>query len=455
MNTPLRLIMSTLCCTLALASPLSTADTLGNIYRQAVQNDYQFQAARAQLRADSEAGNLGRSALLPQIGAQAQWVRSEIEEGGLDQTYSRETTRYSVSLNQPLVDLSAWQNYRRGQVLTDLASAQFITAEHGLILRTANAYFEALQAVDNVNTAKAEEAALKQQLEQSQQRYEVGLTAITEVHEARAAYDSAVANRLVADGNLGIAFEGLEVLTGQPHHTLSPLKGDFPVVPPEPRDREAWVQLARENNADILVAKLNMEAAKASANARRNEHLPTLYGNLSYGNELVSGGRPPQAGQLPRDFDSTTATVGVTLNVPIFTGGATSASRREAYERYLAARDLHMQAQRDAVQTTRSAHLSVLTSVAAVNARQLAITSNQSALDATQAGYEVGTRDLVDVLNAQGNLFRAQRDYYDALYTYVLANFQLKQAAGVLMDDDVFNLSQWLDQSSPVTYQRD
>lgn len=454
MNTHFRLIMFTLCCTLALTSQPLMADTLGNIYRQAVQNDYQFRAAQAQRRADSEAKNLGRAALLPQINGQAQWIRSEIEESGLDQDYSRETTSYSISLRQPLVDLSAWQTYRRGQALTDLASARFITAEHALILRTANAYFGALQAVDNVNTAKAEEAALKQQLEQSQQRYEVGLTAITEVHEARAAYDSAVANRLVADGNLGIAFEALEVLTGQPHHTLSPLKDDFPVVPPEPRDREAWVQLARENNADVLVARLNMDAAKAQADAQRNRHLPTLYGDVSYGSDSVSGGRPQQ-GFFPGDVDSRSATVGVTLNVPIFTGGGTSASRREAYERYLAARDLHMQAQRDSVQTTRSAHLRVLTSVAAVNARQLAITSNQSALDATQAGYEVGTRDLVDVLNAQGNLFRAQRDYFDALYTYVLANFQLKQAAGVLLDEDVFSLSQWLDQDNPVSYQRD
>ena len=432
-----------------------SAETLQDIYQQALQNDHQYRADQAQHQADSENEHLGRGALLPQISAEASWFKSQISDRSSDQDHDREQKAYSVGLSQALVDLNAWSLYRRGQSLTNVADAELVRAQQSLILRTASAYFEALQAVDNAATARAEEEALKQQLEQARQRFEVGLTAITEVHEAQAAYDSANANRLVTDGNLEISFEALEVLTGKSHESLAPLKDDFPVVPPAPLERDQWEDIALENNASLQVAWHSMRSAKAFADAQKNRHLPTLYGSVSYGaNRLtIEDGIPPDLEGLPPSIggghDHTTR-YGVTLSVPLFTGGNTSAGRRQSYSQYLVAQELHSRTQRDIVQSTRTSHLAVLTTAATVKARQQAIISNRSALDATQAGYDVGTRDLVDVLNAQRNLYRAQRDYYDSLYTYVLATLQLREAAGILAAEDIAELNQWLDESRSI-----
>jgi len=442
--------LSSVCCALVLLTQTSQAETLQDIYAQALANDHRFKAAQAQRDAGVENRGITRAGLLPQIAGTADWSKTRLDTEVATQTrpagkYDLESTGYGASLRQSIIDLSTWYNYSRGKALADTAEAQFVLAQEDLILRTANAYFAALQAVDNLATAKAEQDALAHQLEQTKQRFAVGLTAITEVHEAQAAYDSATANRLVAEGSLGIAFEALEVLTGQSYSGLSPLSEQFPVTPPEPLNRDEWVKLALDNNASLKAAWFAAQSAEASAKAAKSAHLPTLTGSLTYGHSE----------QELEDIsieDQNAATVRLDLSVPLFSGGGISASRRQAAAQYVQARETYLQTQRDTVQNTRSRHLDVLTTAATVKARLQAITSSRSALEATQAGYEVGTRDLVDVLNAQRNLYSAQRDYYNALYSYVLATLQLKQAAGVLVAADVSELDQWLDKSRTVNY---
>jgi type I secretion outer membrane protein, TolC family len=441
--------LSSVCCALILLSQTAQAETLQDIYRQAVENDHRFKAAQAQRDAGVENKNLSRAALLPQIAGDASWQKSDVENDVVSvqnpAKYDGTQTAYGVGLNQSIINLSNWHRYSQGRALADTAEAEFLIAQEDLILRASRAYFDALRAVDNLATAKAEEDALGHQLEQTKQRFAVGLTAITEVHEAQAAYDSATANRLVAAGSLGIAFEALEVLTGQSYRSLSPLLDDFPVAPPEPSNREEWVKMALDNNASLKASWFSARSAEANAKAAKADHFPTLGGSIRYGNT----GRDIDDDTV---LDQTSTTVQLDLSVPLYAGGGISASRRQAANQYVQARELYLQTQRDTVQNTRSRHLDVLTTAATVKARKQAITSSRSALEATQAGYDVGTRDLVDVLNAQRNLYSAQRDYFNALYSYVIATLQLKQAAGVLVAADVGELDQWLDKSRTVDY---
>ncbi|MFL0803818.1 MAG: TolC family outer membrane protein [Agarilytica sp.] len=430
-------------------SSVSQAETLAEIYQQALQNDHKFKAARAAYEAGREDEKIGLSGLLPQIKGEISWQDSETDSVGIrrgaDTNEKTENTLsgYSVSLTQPLFDMAAWHSYKSGKLKRKVSDAKLKTAQQALIIRTAEAYFDVLRAIDNFETAKAEENANSHQLEQSQKRFEVGLTAITEVHETQAAYDNSLARRLLAEGNVGIKFEALEVITGQSYRSVSPLKRSFPISPPSPSNRKDWVDFATQNNFALAAASLGAEALRQVANQSKAAHYPRLVGNLSYSDNNSDGNTNGDITDLDTDGPS----FGVTLSIPLFAGGGISASRRQAANNYLESKENYLQTQRDIVQQARSLHLTVLTDVATVKARKQAIKSNQSAVEATKAGYDVGTRDLVDVLIAQRSLYTAQSNYSDALYTYVLNTLKLKEVAGLLTEKDVSELDAWLDPS--------
>lgn len=439
-----------ICSFAALCSFTNTgfSETLEEVYKQALENDHQFRAAQAAYEAGKESVNLGRAGLLPSLNGSASW---QANEQVIDDVTIRDgdSTGYAVSLEQTLFSMNSWHTYKSGAASAKAAEAQFKFSEQDLIIRTAQAYFDALKAVDDLETALAEEDALRHQLEQTRQRFQVGLTAITEVHEAQAAFDSSTVNRLTAEGQLGIAFEALEVITGKPTNELSPLKTAFPVVNPTPADREAWVEFALENNYNLAAASFQATSAREDARAARAGHYPTVTASASYSNGTTTDNLA--VAPVPSDSDIEDTVLSLNLRVPLFNGGAVSASRRQANALADQSREIYLQTQRDVIQRARSLHLAVVTGAASVQARAQAITSSQSALDATQAGYEVGTRDLVDVLNAQRNLYRAQRDYYTALYAYVVFTLQLKEAAGILEPKDITELSNWLDANKTVS----
>ena len=441
---------------LLVGTPQARSEDLYTIYQRAIDNDHEYRAARAAYEAGKESAALGRAGLLPKINAQASLQESTSDVDGdaasplgrpLPYTNDTSGTQVSVSLTQPLFDLSAWYDYRAGKAGVDAAEAQFHLAEQNLVLRTARAYFAVLEAADNLQTAMAEEEALTQQLEQSRQRFNVGLSAITEVHESQAAYDSAVAARLVAEGQVGVSFEALEVLTGQSYREVSALSPQFEVKPPEPQAREDWVERALKANANIAAARAQVAAAEQSAKSAKAKHLPTLALTGNYSTSDESSEFSP--GNTSNDSNVDRQVIGLTLNLPIFNGGAVSAGRRRAQQLAEQNREQWLKTQRDVVQATRSLHLSVVTSAATIRARKQAIVSNESAVEATQAGYEVGTRDLVDVLNAQRGLFQARRDYASTLYDYILRSLELKQVSGQLSGEDLAKLNAWLsDQKS-------
>jgi outer membrane protein len=457
---------------LCLSAVQLQADTLQDIYALALENDHQLKADTAAYHANKEALTIGRSGLLPQVSATAQYTEIEGEStsyqsfgnGGSGGTVSNdsETSQesYSVSLTQPLFNMAAWFGYQQGKALSDQAKAQYSADQQSLIIRVSEAYFNVLRSIDNMETAQAEEKALGHQLEQTKQRFEVGLTAITDVHEAQAAYDNATATTLEALGNLGIAFEELEVLTGRSHDQVAPLVETFPVIKPEPMARHEWVDFALQNNYSLKVAQLNSDAAKQNARSKASGHMPTVTASYRYLDREDSNTDIIIDGNLVLEPDSRTndqSTIAVQLDVPIFSGMRVSGERRQAYQQHMQAQELYNKTQRDIIQGARSLHLSVVTNVAQVKARQQAITSSTSALEATQAGYEVGTRNLVDVLVAQRNLYQAQRNYDDTRYGYIVNMLRLKEVAGNLTPEDVLQLTQWLNAEKQVersTYEK-
>ena len=452
---------------LVLSAP-SEAETLTEIYELALQNDPQLRAASAAYRAQRENKAIARAGLLPQASLSGEYSETDSEDqsnrliGSVTSVSDGESetdqTSYGLSVRQPVFDLPAWYDYKQGQTVSEQARVQLQAEQQDLIVRVTDAYFEVLNASENLNSAIAEEQAIARQLEQTRQRYEVGLLPITDVHEAQAAYDSAKVNTLVLQGALKIAFEQLEVLTGQSHNQLAGLKDDFPALPPD-AGRDEWVQVALENNLSLKLSRLDRTAARQNADARKAEHLPTLTASYNYQDMeqdslfdgISSFGGEPQQLRSPTSVESQTSTVAISLDMPIFTGGLVSAQRRQAVAQYLEAEENANFALRNTTQQTRSAHLNVVTNAAAVAARKQAITSAESALEATRAGYEVGTRNIVDLLFAEQSLYQAKRDYANARYDYIASSLELKLLAGQLSPEDVHQLNAWLDPGQSIT----
>lgn len=455
------------CVIIGTASSVASADNLRDIYELALRNDPTIRAAEASYKAGLEAENLGRSGLLPQIGGTAQYgvsstqSQSESPFAGRvipsDVDSDSTTNAWGVNLDQRVFDMPAWFGFTQGKELTRQAQAQFAADQQQLIVRVAEDYFAVLRALDNLDASRAQERANQRQLEQTQQRFDVGLIAITDVHEARAAYDLSVATRLGDEGNLGVALERLSVLTGQRHDNVWLLKEDYPVVNPDPMEKEEWVNFALDNNYTVKATAYGRDAANERAKGSKAEHYPKLSARLGY-----QDSRAHNDLELKEyDFDtgaptgntnsydgvpnvSTGGSATLNLTVPLYTGGFISASRRQADQEFNRAQENYAGAVRNTVQATRALHLQTTVDVATTKARRLAITSSQSAYDATQAGYEVGTRNIVDVLNVQQTLFSAVRDYANARYQYVIDMLKLKNQAGLISPKDVQELSEWL-----------
>ena len=432
-------------------STVSYGETLSEIYELAIENDATLKVAEATYRSDLEFEKQAFSTILPQIEATASYGEQDVDNVGFDSDTltSAETTRegdqtaYSISLSQNIFNLSAWFGFKQGKAITRQAEAQLASDQQALIVRVAQAYFDVLSARDNLEASKAEERATKRQLEQTQQRFDVGLIAITEVHEARAVFDNTVVRRLTDEGNLGTAYEAISVLTGREHANFWQLNEDFPVVDPDPMSRGEWVEFALKNNYSLKASLHAMEAAHQNARARKMQHAPTITGSYSYTDNETNADRTGVTDGI-LDSDSETTAWRVELRVPLFSGGMISSQRRQAYEQYNSALQNRILTQRNVVNGTRASHITVVTDVQRVKARSQAIVSTTSALDATQAGYEVGTRNIVDVLQAQRSLYSSIRDYANSRYDYIVNMLILKQRAGILSPQDIYDTNKWM-----------
>lgn len=445
---------------LSMSSSTLMAESLRDIYELALENDATLKAQEARYLAGREQEKLALSRLLPQVSANYERSGSDQDRkaesfdfsDGINTIDSRTTTDtitdgYGVSLNQALFDLPAWFGFKSGKELTKQAESTFAADQQNLIVRVVDAYFQVLRAQDNLEASKARERAFERQLEQTQQRFEVGLIAITDVYESQAAYDSAKVSRIVDENNVMVALERLSVLTGQRHSNLHLLKEDFDITPPEPIDRAAWVDFATTNNFRLKAAEYGEEAARQQAKSKSMEHSFKVSGNYTYTDNETSGSlkrKPSTQFDTSPDSEMDLNYWQLRLDMPLYSGGAISADRRKAAQDFNAAREQRIQLSRDTVTSTRSLHMTVVSDVSRVAARGQSIVSTRSALDATQAGYEVGTRNVVDVLNAQNALVNAQRDYANARYDYINNMMLLKEQAGILSPEDINNLDSYL-----------
>ena len=437
------------------------ADSLRDIYELALQNDAQLKTEEAVYLATRETENLSRSALLPQVSTAYSYKHSDgntdgfgpiIGDSGIiigDTSTNRntDTDGYVISLSQSLFDLSAWFSFQSGKEVTKEAEATFAANQQNLIVRVVDAYLLVLRAQDNLAASQAQERAFERQLEQTQQRFEVGLIAITDVYEAQAARDLSQVNRIADENNVSVALERLSVLTGQPQSNLNVLKEDFRILPPDPVDRAAWVDFSLANNFKLQAARYKEEAARQTAKANQMEHAPKVTAGYEYSDFDVSGTNrsvPDTGFTSPPDSNMDESMWQVRVSVPLYSGGAISANRRKAAQEYNASREELINLTRNTVTNSRSLHMTVLSDVSRIAARQQSIVSSRSSLDATQAGYEVGTRNVVDVLNAQNTLFQAERDYANSRYDYILNMMRLKEQAGLLSPEDVIRLDSFL-----------
>jgi outer membrane protein len=425
------------------------AETLQEVYLLARDNDALLKSQAAQAAAGRETGNIYRAALLPQAELDGTASKAETDISGARCTalnkghcseVDTDTDTGSLRVSQNLLNIEAWYDFQKGKKLSEQADAQYRSDEMELLVRVTQAYVGVLRAIDNYQTALAQEKAIERQLEQTKQRFDVGLIAITDVQESQATYDSARVETLSALGNIGIAFEAVQVLTGQPLEKIAPLAEGFPVKMPQPEAQAEWERMALENNPDLAVSALSMDAARANAKARRAAHLPTVYGSFERSDSDSSIDYNP--GNL--DDDQNGNVVAINMRIPLYSGGGVSAARRQAYQQQIAAEESFTNNQRNAVQGARSYHLAVSTDIQRVAAQKQAIVSAQSALDATQAGYEVGTRNIVDVLDAEQRVYRARFLYANARYQYIINMLRLLQTAGTLSDENVLRFNEWL-----------
>jgi outer membrane protein len=446
--------------TTLLMAPIAASESLLDIYEIALDNDAQLRAETAQYRADLELKTLALAPLLPQVTAGASRSMRDSENTRLsivdfdngnvviaDQTTGSRTytTRYDISLSQTLFDLSAWFDWKAGSERSKQAEATVAAAQQNLIVRVSEAYFGVLRAQDNLRAAKAQERALARQLEQTRQRFNVGLIAITDVYEAEARHDLAGVTRIVEENNVAVALERLSVLTGQQHGELQLLSNEFTPELPMPTDRSAWVDFALENNYELAAIRFAEEAARQNAKSRQMGHAPRISAQVSYSESDTAGTvTPPNAFNLPPNSEGEDESFQIRLDMPLYAGGSISANRRRAAEQFNAVRENRINLTRNTITASRSLHMTVTSDVARVKARKQAIKSTQSALDATVAGYEVGTRNIVDVLNAQNAVFSAQRDYANSRYDYVLNSMRLKENAGTLSPEDIAALEAFL-----------
>ena len=424
-----------------------SSESLLDIYNEALENDPTYKAAEYSYLADKELKVQGRAALLPSITLSGSTNWNEYYQNKeLQQQYNSFST--SARVTQPLFRLDTWFQYRQSKSLTDAAEADFAFEQQNLLVRTAELYFGVLRAIDNLNAAISEEKAIKKQLDQAKQRFEVGLSAITGVQEAQLAFDLSKASRIRIEGSLYSARESLNALIGREIFSLNELGDGLLIDLPTPSSKEAWVELALENNYQLKAAYLRKKAAKSSARSVASNHLPKIdiVGSQSESetNQFNYEGFNINGQDIPVPSVTGRRNYAIQLSMPLFQGGAVNSRRKQAYSQYERANENTLFTERRIIQEVRSQFSNVLTLVANVNAQKQAVISATSALEATQVGYRVGTRNVVDLLQAEKNLYSAEKNLANAKYDYILANLRLGLASGTITPADIVKINNLL-----------
>ncbi|MFI8719803.1 TolC family outer membrane protein [Stenotrophomonas sp. NPDC077464] len=426
----------------------SAADLL-QVYEMARNGDPQLSAAESTRLFDKEGAVQARAALLPQINGEASLTRNRTNPNHdiSSDSYTTKNRNYGISGSQTLINFTQFANLRAQRELSKAADFTLDSANDNLIVRTSSAYFNVLVGIESLSAAQTNEAAAKKQFDFADKRLEVGLAPITDVHEARAQYDQARANTIIAQNTLADAYQALTELTGQPVTDLRALPTDFrPELPAKYATVDQLVNEAVAQNPALKAQELQVSAAEASVSAARAGHLPTLSLGASVGRQASWGDVVGSGSNFSPDARSNS--VGLTLSVPIFSGGATQSGVRQALAQRDIAQDGYEQQKRALDRNTRNAYQTLVAGISEVEARRLAVVSAQSAYDASQVGLEVGTRTVLDVIQNQRILFSAQLEYANARYTFLQNRLLLGQAVGVLDIAELQDINRLLTQQA-------
>ncbi|MDE0678616.1 MAG: TolC family outer membrane protein [Gammaproteobacteria bacterium] len=441
-----------------------SSDNLLEVYEKARMSDPLLREAEARLMASREVRSQARSVLFPEIDANADYSRQDsratllfyaptptgefapiIESSTTDAT----STAWSFTLRQTIFDWAAVVALGASNDVLAQGEADFEAALQESMLRTAQAYFAVLGAQDELTSQSANRTAIARQLEQAQKRFEVGLIAITDVQEAQAAHDQAVAAEIAAKRSLATSEEQLREIVGSPMPVASltrPGEG-MPLPLPSPNVEQSWIDTALQQNPSLISARMTASIADAEVRLRRSDYLPTL--------EIVanvngsSGDRERVFRGMGADYRDSfrSDSIRLQLSVPIFDGFNRNSRVREARFLHRASTERLEGVERAVVRQTRDAFLGVSSEISRVNALRQAVASSQTALRATEAGYEIGTRTIVDVLDARRNLVQAETNYARSRYDFIINMLSLKSAAGILTEEDLAEVSGWMEQA--------
>ncbi len=417
-------------CVYASALP---AKSLNDLYQLAKNSEPGFQIANLERDAVRERRAQAQSAFKPSASAQANYGKGwngELENSGSN-------SGYTVSLNYQIYNRSRDIVLTQTERAIEKTEANYRNAEQGLMLQVAQLYFTALRAVDDLVFSRVAKEAIGKQLEQSRQRFDVGLIAITDVQESQAGYDLAIANEIQAQNALDNAYEALRELVGEYHQDLDILTDAIDLARPNPEDMEKWVENALQNNPALASIQYDVAIAQEGINLRRSESYPTLGVTASHGYADQRNGAFRSHG-----IDNSVA---LALQMPFDLSGRLGAQTREALIQHNQALDRLEQQRRQVQRSTRDAYLNLLSGISRVKALKQAVVSNETAYSATLTGFDVGTRTSVDVLNARQALLNAQRNYASARYSYLTSSLSLKQSAGLLQEEDMQKLGALLE----------
>ena len=439
----------------------ANAESLLEIYQQALQSDPLIHEAEARRLASLEASPQARGLLLPQLNAGGSWTQGSRSgstlfqvPGGVDIARTEsdtDTFGWGAELRQTIFRWDQVVGLKQAHKFVAKAEIDFEAAQQDLIVRVVVRYFEVLGAEDRLTSIHADRIAIARQLEQATQRFEVGLIAITDVQESQAAYDQSIASEIQAKRELATARYLLREYTGEYVTMLAAPGDDFPLQSPNPADEASWIDLAMGQNLSMVSSRFDEEIARDEISFRRTGHYPTIDLVANYQrsdtditNQTVDGTRFPDF-----EVDNQNDSIGIEFSLPIFAGGRTSSRVREAVYLHRASKEQLQRISRETERQTRDAYLGVLSEISRVNALGQAVKSSRTALEATQAGFEVGTRTIVDVLNSQRSLYIAITNFYQSRYTYIGNVLRLKLAAGTLEVQDLEQIDRFLSDRKP------
>jgi outer membrane protein len=413
-----------------------------DIYTIAKAQDTEIQQAEQNYNASIQEKPIARASLLPQINLSAETSDNDLEtEGqtfgvsGGDANYN--SNGYSLRLTQSLYNYDFYVQLRQAKNTVAKAQIELDASKQDLVLRVTDLYFNILDAEDDLKFATAEKDAINRQLQQAENRFEVGLIPITDVKEAQASFDRSVAREIEAQVRLELSIDALAVTTGERITDLKKLSQRVELVRPDPDSVSDWINTALNQNLNLLINEYDTKIAKQEIQRNQSRHLPTL--------DIVAAYNDNDSGGLTGSRSTEDSRIGLELNFPIFEGGRTHYQVKQSQYLYQASLQSQERIKRETTRDTRDSYNKVVAGISRVKAFSKAVESAEAAVEATQAGFEVGTRTSVDVLLAIRTLNESQRDYARGRYDYLLETLRLKNAAGTLSADDLLQIDAWLE----------